>query len=208
MVAAVLGLATLSVVSNIVVPGEDLSLQQPWTLLRRTLSALLNTGTVWAALPILAGWWAVRMVPGAVAGLLVGEVSLLLHYLLGVAIGWFEWSTFPQNATWFVSAVVLCPLLGAAGAIARHDDWFGLVARLIVPVGAIAEPWFLGMFWPEPLFPWAIRWALIICGAVLTTAGVVGLVWVLRRWVIRGSTHRSSTSLGQSDDVVRAGPPR
>lgn len=184
MVAAAVGLATLSMVSNIVVPGEDLTVQQPWTLMRRSLSTLLNTGTVWAGLPILAGWWAVRMVPGTVAGLLVGEVSLLLHYLLGVAIGWFGWSIFPQNATWFVIAALLCPLLGTVGAIARRDDWFGLVARLIVPVGAIAEPWVLGMFWPEPLLPWAVRWSLMIGGAVLTTAGAAGLLWMLRRWFL------------------------
>src|SRR5689334_7407159 len=73
-VVVVLGVSSLLV--NVTTEAQ-LSGDAPVALaLRRTASLLLNAGTVWAGVSVLAGWWAVRPVRAAVTGVLAGLGAL------------------------------------------------------------------------------------------------------------------------------------
>lgn len=51
--------------------------------LRFTVSKLVNSGTVWGGLLTLAGWFVRRPLHAALAGVVAGEVALVVHYGLG-----------------------------------------------------------------------------------------------------------------------------
>lgn len=101
----------------------------------------------------------------------------MVHYLLAT-LRYMEGS-FTTNDYWFMAGVVLCGPLGLLGWSARRRDWRGVLAALVVPCGAIAEPWVLGVFSPWPEIPWSERYSDMACGWVLTTAGAVGVLMIL-----------------------------
>lgn len=53
------------------------------------------------------------------------------------------------------------------------------MARLVVPAGAVLEPFVIGMFTTPAIMPWPGRVASVISGLVLLTAGTVGCLTVL-----------------------------
>ena len=55
----------------------------------------------------------------------------------------------------------------------------GVVARLVVPVGAVLEPFVIGMFSNPAIMPWPTRVASVISGVLLLTAGAAGCITVL-----------------------------
>jgi hypothetical protein len=132
---ALLGIATAA--------ADGLSGGYPPNEAARAASVILNAGSTWAALAVLAGW----LVRGSVAGSIAGVAALLLAVL-----GYYGWGVLAGDRTaigfsgvagalrmWAVAAVVAGPVLGLAGATIRRGGWAGLLAGLVVPVGVLVE---------------------------------------------------------------------
>lgn len=146
---------------------------------RTTISKLVNAVTVWAGLAVVAGWFVRRPVQAFAAGVAALLVALVVHYGVGLILNMFDPNVWTENQWYFQAAVVLGGPLGLVGAIARRPDLWGVVARLVVPAGAVLEPFVIGMFTTPAIMPWPDRVASVISGLVLLTAGTVGCIRVL-----------------------------
>lgn len=176
------GVGILALLSNITSIAQLSGQADTWLTVRFTLSKLVNSGTVWAGLLVLGGWFVPRLRWAWLAGTLAGLVALVVHYGLGLAFGMFESTVWGENRAWFVASVLFGPLLGTVGAIARRTDVSGLLARLVVPVGAVVEPLLLGMLTPLALLPAPDRISSMVAGGMLLVVGTVGAAIVVRRW--------------------------
>lgn len=175
--AAVGGLAWLSnLTTEAQMLGED---RLAWGL-RTFASRVVNSGTVWAGLPVLAGWLLRRPGPAAIGGVVVSEFALGLHYAVGTLTGTMPGSSWLDNWTWFAAAALTGAPLGLVGALGRRRDLWGRVALLVVPAGAVLEPFAVGLLDPGFSADLADRWASQAAGAVLLVGGVVGALLVLR----------------------------
>lgn len=186
--AAIVGV--LAWLSNITTGAQLLGEDRALWGVRTFVSRVANSGTVWAGLPVLAGWLVRRPLQGTLAGVLVSEAALVIHYVLGTATGTMPWVSWADNWYWFVAAVVLCAPLGLVGSLARRTDWWGLAARLVVPLGAICEPLLSRMLDPGFTVDRADHLASVAAGIVLLACGAAGLVVVL--WRLRTDRHDHS----------------
>ncbi|GAA3606977.1 hypothetical protein GCM10022199_08440 [Marihabitans asiaticum] len=181
LAAVVLALAVVSLLTN-ATTAEQLSGRADGVLtLRWTLSRIVNAGTVWAGLAVLAGWLVARPLGALVAGPISGVASLAAHYGIGQLTGLMPAGSASDNLSWFVAALLTGPPLGLVGWLARRDDLLGLLARLVVPLGAVLEPILLGWFAPHALATQPDRISGWVAGGVLVLAGLVGGAVVLRR---------------------------
>lgn len=146
---------------------------------RLTVSQLVNAGTVWAGLAVVSGWLVRRPAPAVAAGVVALLTACLVHYGVGMAFGMFDPDVWTANVHWLLAAMVVGGPLGLVGAIARRLDRWGVAARLVVPVGAVLEPFVVGRFTTPAILPWPNRVADIMSGLALLTAGVVGCLRVL-----------------------------
>lgn len=139
---AAVALGVMSLLVNLTTIGQLEGREQEWFAVRRTLSLLLNSGSV---------------------------------------CGSRGWEAFSQNWSWFAVAAVCGPLLGLVGAAAHSDRWFGWLARLVVPAGAIVEPW-VRHWWSAP---GTAGWPTVVSGwaasVLLTSAGLAGAWSVVSR---------------------------
>lgn len=175
------GLAVASAVSNVALAPEMAGRWEQFAVVRKTLSRLLNAGVTWAGVAWVAGWCLRRPWWAVVGGVIACEATLLMHYLvLGVLNGNLG-ALLSTNALWFQAGLVFGAPVGLAGWLATRPGLVGVAGRLVLPAGALVEPWLLGMFstWPEQ--PWPVRWSSMICGALLCAAGAVGAAFVLWR---------------------------
>lgn len=183
VLVAALALAVVSLLSNITTTAQLEGRADGLLTVRLTLSTLANAGVVWGGLGILAGWLVAPPLRAAlVAGPAAGLLSLAAHYGLGGLTGLMPWESFRDNASWFVVATVLGVTLGQVGALARRTDVLGLLARTVVPLGAILEPALRGWYQPAEAFGRPDAIAQQTSAVVLTAAGLLGLVVVVRRW--------------------------
>ncbi len=173
LVAAV-ALALVSLASNVTTMSQMSGEANTLLAVRFTISKLVNASAVWAGLPILCGWLVRRPLQAAAAGTMGGLVALVVHYGVGQFFGMFDSEVWPANTFWFTAAVVVGGPLGLVGAAARRSDLWGLLGRLTVPIGAILQPFVLGMFTTPAILPWAERVSSIVSGAVLLAAGIMG----------------------------------
>lgn len=174
-------LAVISLLTNLSFPAEMEGHWQVYSFLRKSLSRFANSRTLWAGAALYAGWQMRGLFPAALAGVLAAEGTLLIHYLLGTLIGFFSVAEAASNQIWFTAGLVLCAPLGCIGHLASRPGWVGLLCRLVLPLGALLEPWVLRMFDPYPQLPWAVRCSSITCGVMLTILGAVTMVLVLVR---------------------------
>jgi hypothetical protein len=138
---------------------------------RLAASQLLNAGTIWAGLAVVAGWLVRRPAQACAAGVVAPLTALVVHYGVGLALGMFDPGIWAANVQWFLAAMVVGGPLGLVGAIARRRDPWGLAARLVVPAGAVLEPLVVGLFTTPAILPWPNRVADVITGSALLTAG-------------------------------------
>lgn len=179
VIAAATGLALVSLISNLTSEAQLSGQADILQATRLTVSKLVNSGTAWAGLGIVAGWL-VRRVPQAVlAGLVAGTLALLIHYGLGRLLGVFPPEVWASNSSWFLAAAITGGPLGLIGAAARRRGLLGVLARLVVPVAALAEPVVVGMFTQPEILPWPDRASSAIAGGALVAVGLVGLLRVL-----------------------------
>jgi hypothetical protein len=173
LVAAV-ALGLVSLASNVTTISEMSGEANMLLAVRSTISKLVNAGAVWAGLPILSGWLVRRPLLAAAAGTMAGLVALVAHYGVGQFFGMFDSDVWTANAFWFMAAVVVGGPLALIGAAARRADLWGVLGRLIVPVGAVLEPFVMGMFTAPTILPWPDRVSSIVSGVALLTAGILG----------------------------------
>lgn len=193
MVAAALALAVVSMVSNINTAAQMSGQADVLRAIRLTFSNLANAGVVWAGLLILAGWLVKYPRQAAAAGVAAGLMSLIAHYALGQAAGIYTAEIWEANLNWFfITAIVGAPL-GLIGSLAHRADDLGFLARLLVPVGAVAEPLVRGYFTLHPTLLWPDRLASVICGVVLIAAGLLA-AFVAVRGMRRGAVQASGSS--------------
>lgn len=147
--------------------------------LRFTVSKLVNSGTVWGGLLVLAGWFVRRPLHAALAGVIAGEVALVVHYGLGHLFAVYQSDIWRSNWHWFIAPLIFGIPLGLIGAAARREDLWGLLAQLVVPVAAIVEPVTLGMLSPPEILPRPARISSIACGVILIALGLLGAVLVV-----------------------------
>ncbi|GAB1644243.1 hypothetical protein [Krasilnikovia sp. MM14-A1259] len=172
-------LALVSLASNVTTSSQMEGKANTLLAGRLVLSQLVNAGTVWAGLAVLSGWLVRRPAPAVAAGIVAPLTALVLHYGVGLALGMFGPDVWADNSHWFLAAMVLGGPLGLVGAIACRLDRWGMAARLVVPVGAVLEPFYLGRFTTPAILPWPDRVAAIGSGLALLTAGVAGCLRVL-----------------------------
>ncbi|WP_415972853.1 hypothetical protein [Rhodococcus sp. 077-4] len=182
VVAAAVTVALVSLVSNITSESQLSAQADTLLAVRSTVSKLVNSGAVWAGLPILSGWLVRRPLQAFAAGIVAGLTALSVHYGVGQLFGMFDATVWAANRVWFAMALVAGGPLGLVGVVARGGGLWGLVARLVVPAGAMIEPFFLGMFAVPAIMPWPTRVASVAAGVILVLAGVVGAAVVICRW--------------------------
>lgn len=181
VLAAATVLALVSLASNVTTESQMSGEADTLLAVRFTVSRLVNSGVVWAGLAVLAGWLMRRPLPAVAAGVVSSIAALAVHYGAGMLAGMFDAGIWRDNAFWFLAAAVTGGPLGLVGAIARRPDGWGLAARLVVPAGAVLEPFALGRFTAPAILPWPTRVADYVTGAVLLVAGMVGGARVLAR---------------------------
>lgn len=116
------------------------------------------------------------------AGVLGHLTALLVHYGVADLAGTVPWTDMAGNRYWFIQAVVLGLPLGLVGALSRRLDMWRLLARLVLPVGAIIEPFYLGMLSPLPFDIWSNRISGVIAGYLMVIAGINLSIVVIVRW--------------------------
>ncbi|MCC5580932.1 hypothetical protein IMZ11_35495 [Microtetraspora sp. AC03309] len=113
------------------------------------MSVLLDSGWAWAGLAVAVGWLVTRGREGRPAALARGGAAAGALALLaataaysivdsirsGGQIPWYE----SESLLWWVASVVFGAPLGAVGACVKRSGAIGLLARLIVPVGAAVQ---------------------------------------------------------------------
>lgn len=175
-------LAICSLLSNLTTAAQLAGRSNAVLAIRLTISKIFNSGTAWAGLAIAAGWCLRRPLRAAVAAVLTCELALVVHYTLGIATGQMHSSIWWSNKSWFIGAVVLGAPLGLVGSLARRRNVPGLIARLLIPAGAILEPFVMGML-PLPVsMPWPDRLSSGVCGILLLTFGLTAGYLVVQHW--------------------------
>lgn len=177
---AVVLLGVASLIVNIATIEQLSGEQQHFFAVRRTFSLVLNAGTVWAGISVLAGAVMQRRVPAAIAGLVAGSGALVVHYGLGELTGLMPDGSFTSNGMWFVAATVTGAPLGLIGALARSRTQWGIAARLVVPLGAVIEPWFAGWWHASAEDTWAVSASDRAAAFTLTLLGLLGM-WLAVR---------------------------
>lgn len=174
VVVAASVLALVSLASNVTTTSQLEGEANALLAGRLSLSQIVNAGAVWAGLAVLSGWLVRRLVPAVAAGVVALLIACVVHYGVGIAFGMFDRDVWTDNSHWLLAATVVGGPLGLVGAIVRRPDPWGVAARLVVPAGAVLEPFVVGSFTTPAILPWPNRLADVISGSVLLAAGVAG----------------------------------
>jgi hypothetical protein len=121
--------------------GESRADRSGWSQAAEFVSLVLGSGWVWAATAVAVGWLAsrgIRPMVGALVGALAGCVTLAaatgVYYGMDLLLREdFSWG---DVRFWWVRSLVLGLPLGAVGATIRRPGPVGVLASLVVPVGA------------------------------------------------------------------------
>ena len=115
----------------------------PFGDIPRAVDLVLNAGSVWATTAIVGGWLVARMRVAWLAGVLTLAAAVASYYAYGNFAGdrlGYGLSTLSGVLKfWLVAAVVVGPVLGSIGGLARRRDRWGLAARLVPSGGILAE---------------------------------------------------------------------
>jgi Family of unknown function (DUF6518) len=210
-VAAALGAvfgATTSLVNDLSSPFGELGhrlVGTRWTWVTQVAelgSLLLDVGWAWAAVAVGAGWLA-----GAIGrAMAAGAVSLLAatttYYVTDSLLRHESLVGYAGEARyWWVASLTLGPFLGAVGASLVRTGAVGLLAGLIVPVGALVQTFVIQPGLASSSRP-AAAWALVI----VSVAALAGIGLVVARFVSQRSRRPGlSVDMSVSSQPGRAG---
>jgi hypothetical protein len=191
-VAAVLGAgfgATVSLINDLSSPYGELGgrlVGAGWTAVTNVAevgSLVLDVGWALAAVAVASGWLAGAIVRGAMAGAVSLMSATAAYYLMDSVLRDESATGYLGEARyWWLASLTLGPFLGAVGAMLGRSGVIGLLAMLIVPVGALVQTLFLQPGLAASSRPAAL-WALVIVSAAAVATISLG--------VARFVTHRS-----------------
>ena len=187
-VAAALGAgfgATTSLINDLSSPYGELGgrlVGDRWTWVTDVAevgSLLLDVGWAWAAVAVAAGWLAGAgaIGRGAAAGTAALMAATVAYFLMDSLLRADSLAGSVGEARyWVLASLTFGPLLGAVGASLVRLGVIGLLAGLVVPVGALVQTIFLQPGIASSSRPAGV-WALVI---VLAAAGACISVVVAR----------------------------
>lgn len=139
------------------------------------LAAWLGTAWAWALFAFVVGWFSYKFgaaIAGAIGGLLV---AVLAYYVMNVVLGLTGSLSTLQIAYWSLIALVVGPIMGAAGWAGRRKNWWGVLAALTAPtlmlVDTAVRP--TGPLTIRPWAQWVVYAAAVIFGVGLVVRAVV-----------------------------------
>jgi hypothetical protein len=163
-----------------------------WSQAAEFASLILDAGWAWAATAVLVGWLMsrhARSAPGMLLSALAGGLALVFattaYYGVDLLFDGGAWWGMATRY-WLIGSVLLGPPLGVVGALIRRPGPTGMVAALLVPVGATLQMVLL----PPPSdsrIAEPVRLSIWIAAAVAT-------VMVVRRIRRRGAVVSSAES--------------
>ena len=193
-VAAVLGAgfgATVSLINDVSSPYGELGgrlVGTGWTGVTRVAevgSLVLDVGWAWAAVAVAAGWLAGAIVRGAMAGTVSLVSATAAYYFMDSVLREESVTGYVGEARyWWLASLTIGPLLGAVGAMLVRSGVIGLLATLIVPVGALVQTLVLQPGLASNTRPAAL-WALVIVSAAAVAAISLGVARFLRQRSLR-----------------------
>ncbi|GIE99505.1 hypothetical protein Ari01nite_69700 [Paractinoplanes rishiriensis] len=169
-----------------------------WAQASEFASLILDAGWAWAALAVLSGWLVCRS-PGSGSDIARGAVAGWLALVFATSAYYFFDSIFDNDTWWgiatrywLIGSSLFGPPLGAVGALIRRPGRVGMLAGMVVPVGAALQ-----MLVRPPasnsLMAVPVR-STVLLGAAIAAAMVV------RRYA---TWRRASTSVGAESRVDR-----
>ena len=104
------------------------------------VSIILDVGWAWAGLAVAAGWLAGAPARGALAAVLALLAATTAYYALDSVLREEPFALYwPELQRWWLASVACGPALGAVGAYVGRGGVRGLLAGLVVPVGALVQ---------------------------------------------------------------------
>ena len=152
---------------------------------RRSCSIILDVGWAWAALAVAAGWLAGAPVRGALAAALALLAATTAYYALDSVLREEPLTSYwPELQRWWLASVACGPVLGAVGAFIGRGGVQGLLAGLVVPVGALAQMVVLppgsGNLIATPEM--RLAWAIVLAASCVVAGVVVVRFFAAERW--------------------------
>lgn len=149
-----MAVALIAVLFNMTTQWELEGHFQTWSFVRKSIAKVVSSGTVWAGVAVYAGWKLSRPTVAFLGGIVASVATLFIHYVVGGVLdfvtGWVihldGTNDLLGNLNWFAAAALLCGPLGLVGWMAAKPSGAGAVARCVVPVGALLEPFVMGCF--------------------------------------------------------------
>ncbi len=115
----------------------------PFGDIPRAADLVLNAGSVWAITAIFGGWLVTRMRGAWLAGVLTLASAVASYYaygnFAGDRLGYGLTTLSGVLRFWLMASVVVGPVLGSIGGLARRADRWGVAARLVPSGGVLAE---------------------------------------------------------------------
>lgn len=147
-------------------------------------SLLLDVGWAWAAVAVAAGWvgGAGAIGRGAVAGIVSLMAATAAYFVMDSLLREESVNGYLGEARyWWLASLTLGPLLGAVGASLVRFGVIGLLAGLIVPVGALVQTLFMQPDLAASSRPERV-WALgIVSAAAIACISLVVARFALQR---------------------------
>ncbi|MFJ3222703.1 DUF6518 family protein [Streptomyces sp. NPDC086783] len=138
---------------------------------------MLDAGWAWAALAVAVGWMAGTRSRGASCGVAALTCATVSYYVVDL----YLWGAGTDMIVWLVFGVPAGLILGLAGALIRRSGWTGLIAALVVPMGAAVQMMVMPPSAGLHAFPAAMAAGIVWTGAGLSAAVAVHRFWRQRR---------------------------
>ncbi|MET8214065.1 hypothetical protein ABZT51_51390 [Streptomyces sp. NPDC005373] len=153
-----------------------------WAGAAKVLSLLMDAGWSWAALAVAMGWLAGTRVRGALVGALVLLAATGAYYVTDASVA----GAGTDMVAWSVVGLPFGLALGLVGSAIRRPGLIGLLAALIVPVGAAVQ---MVVLPPRPHV--TLTPSIVLAEAIVWTAAALGAGWAVYRFWAEKRTELS-----------------
>lgn len=168
--------AATSLVNGLSSPYTDLGMpliDPVWGSAAKVLSLLMDAGWAWAALAVAMGWLAGTRSLGALGGALSLMSATGSYYVTDTYIA----GAGTDMVYWWTIGLPVGAMLGTVGAAIRQPGLTGLLAALVVPVGAGAQMIVLP---PRPHL--TLTPPIVLAEAIVWTGAALGASWAVYRY--------------------------